>query len=253
MIRTWARFITRAAMLTIRSVMATLVLVRHGQASFGEAVYDRLSRKGEEQSRKLGEYWAREGVRFDVVYTGPRERQIHTAEIALSTMREHGASSPEPVVLAGLDEIGAEDVLKEHLPKLLLDHPEIARLFQAASARAGAFYEVFGAVSELWLRGDLQIPGLESWESFAERASRAFDEARTLATKGARVALFTSGGTIGASLQRILGTSPSVSLSLAQVVRNTALTEVLSSGNRLTLSTFNALPHLDDPSFVTYR
>ena len=34
--------------------MGTLVLVRHGQASFMAAEYDRLSPTGEAQARKLG-------------------------------------------------------------------------------------------------------------------------------------------------------------------------------------------------------
>ena len=39
--------------------MAELYLVRHGQASFGAADYDRLSERGEQQSVWLGEYFAR--------------------------------------------------------------------------------------------------------------------------------------------------------------------------------------------------
>ena len=33
-------------------------MVRHGQASFGQENYDRLSDKGILQMRALGEYWA---------------------------------------------------------------------------------------------------------------------------------------------------------------------------------------------------
>lgn len=179
---------------------------------------------------------------------------MHTARLVSEAMRDHGASLPEAVVLPELDEIGAEDVLKEHLPRILADYPEIGRMFGKARAFGKiSFYEIFGAISEMWLRGELRIPGLETWEAFADRVSRGFDKAREGAGQGGRIAVFTSGGTIGASMQRVLGTTPSVSLSLAQVVRNTSLTEVLYSRDRITLSTFNALPHLDDPSFITYR
>ena len=44
--------------------MAELVLVRHGQASFGAADYDKLSDLGWRQSRWLGEYFAERGITF---------------------------------------------------------------------------------------------------------------------------------------------------------------------------------------------
>ena len=40
--------------------MSVLTLVRHGQASFFAADYDRLSPAGEGQARHLGDYWARQ-------------------------------------------------------------------------------------------------------------------------------------------------------------------------------------------------
>jgi broad specificity phosphatase PhoE len=45
-------------------------MVRHGQASFGKANYDKLSEKGHEQCRILAEYMIRTGLSFDAVYTG---------------------------------------------------------------------------------------------------------------------------------------------------------------------------------------
>ena len=62
--------------------MSHLVLVRHGQASFLEKNYDRLSPKGEQQSLLLGEYWAQHKIVFEKVYSGPKIRQRETARIA---------------------------------------------------------------------------------------------------------------------------------------------------------------------------
>ncbi len=44
--------------------MALLFLVRHGQASFGQAHYDQLSDQGRQQARWLGEYFAGRGLKF---------------------------------------------------------------------------------------------------------------------------------------------------------------------------------------------
>ena len=48
--------------------MALIELVRHAQASFGSAHYDRLSELGRQQSRWLGAYFAARGLVF-----GPAE------------------------------------------------------------------------------------------------------------------------------------------------------------------------------------
>ena len=50
--------------------MSVVLLVRHGQASFGAEDYDRLSALGEEQSRLLGSSLAARGVRPEVVVRG---------------------------------------------------------------------------------------------------------------------------------------------------------------------------------------
>ena len=58
--------------------MGTLYLVRHGQASFGAADYDRLSALGERQSVRLGAYWRERGVVFNAVLTGTLRRHRQT-------------------------------------------------------------------------------------------------------------------------------------------------------------------------------
>ena len=58
--------------------MGNLYLVRHGQASFGEDDYDKLSALGHKQSVRLGEYFAARGVTFDAVITGTLRRHAET-------------------------------------------------------------------------------------------------------------------------------------------------------------------------------
>ena len=48
----------------------SLLLVRHGQASFGAADYDQLSERGQVQSRRLGDWLAQGGHRFEAVVVG---------------------------------------------------------------------------------------------------------------------------------------------------------------------------------------
>ena len=80
--------------------MTVLLLVRHGQASWGEADYDRLSPRGVEQSRLLGAALAGRAVRPDVVLRGSLRRHRQTADAAIE-----GAGWEVPVVEdAGWDE-----------------------------------------------------------------------------------------------------------------------------------------------------
>ena len=99
--------------------MSSLFLVRHGQASFLERNYDKLSAKGEEQSRMLGEYWAGLKFGFDRVYSGPRVRQRETARLVGEAYKRAGLPWPEPVVLPEFDEFQAEAVMERSLPELI--------------------------------------------------------------------------------------------------------------------------------------
>src|SRR6516162_5045187 len=111
--------------------MSRLFLVRHGQASFLERNYDKLSPLGERQGRILGEYWAGLGLCFDRVYSGPRVRQQATARIVGEVYRNAGVHWPEPVVLETFDEFQAEIVLERSLPALLERDSEIRRMHEA--------------------------------------------------------------------------------------------------------------------------
>src|SRR5438270_14034925 len=99
--------------------MSRLFLVRHGQASFLERNYDKLSAKGEEQSRMLGRYWAALNICFDRVYSGPRVRQRETARLVGEAYKAAGLPWPEPVVLDPFDEFQAEVVMERCLPELV--------------------------------------------------------------------------------------------------------------------------------------
>ena len=67
--------------------MGQLYLVRHGQASFGKANYDELSRLGEQQAYWLGEYFQSLSLNFDRVVTGTLQRQQDTAKHLLRGAR----------------------------------------------------------------------------------------------------------------------------------------------------------------------
>jgi broad specificity phosphatase PhoE len=221
--------------------MATLVLVRHGQASAGAADYDRLSPIGEAQARLLGEYWGRRRVAFDAVFTGPRVRHVRTTELALEGAAQHGVRWPAPVSIEDLDEMRPEGLIRK-LPELLASHPALRG---ADSPR-----RTFDALMGLWVRGEVDAPDVEPWPVFRDRVARGLEAAK-LAGKGKRVVAFTSGGPITAAMQIALASPSESTFQLLAAVRNASVSEFLYSGDRFGLSSFNAVPHLEEAAHLT--
>jgi broad specificity phosphatase PhoE len=229
--------------------MSRLILVRHAQASFLEPNYDKLCATGEVQARLLGEYWARRGVLFSRACSGPRVRQVQTARMVEEAYRKHGREFPDVAVMKEFDEYPAEAVLKLGLPQLLETSPEVHDLHRAFGCakdpdeRKRSFQQMFEAVIGMWVSGELVVDGVESWPHFCARVDRGITTIANSTTPAGDSVVFTSAGPVGVAMQR----------ALPWMSRNASFTEFLSSGSRFTLSTFNAHPHLEDESLLTYR
>lgn len=239
-------------------MMGVLTLVRHGQASFLEENYDKLSPLGEKQARILGEYWARRGVVFDCVYSGPHVRQIGTAEIVGQALREAGLPWPEPTLIEGLAEFPIEELAKTYLPQLMADDPELARLileFQNAPGRVEKEHylrEGLDILIDHWVEGRLDGDSLESWDAFMKRVESAVQE-MTTAHVGKQVVAFTSGGPTAVTTRYALGATTRAAMDLSWVVRNGSLTEFVFTEKRFTLNTFNDVHHFEDPELITHH
>jgi broad specificity phosphatase PhoE len=239
--------------------MSHIILVRHGQASFLEPDYDKLCANGEVQSQLLGEYWSRRGVVFDRAYSGPRVRQVETARIVAQAYRSASQHFPETTVMSEFDEYAAEAVMRQCLPQLLLVNAGINELHRAyqdsteSGDRRKTFQKLFEAVIAKWVAGETAAEGVETWDDFCLRVERGLAQvAREMPAAGSAV-VFTSAGPIGAAMRRALHLSDEDTLQLTWMSRNASFSGFLASGERFTLSTFNAHPHLDGDSLLTYR
>lgn len=239
--------------------MSRMFLVRHGQASFSEPNYDKLSATGEAQARLLGQYWVRHNVAFDSVCSGPRVRQGETARIVFEAYRDAGLEFPRPVVMQEFDEYQGDAVLERSLPGLIESNSAIReqhRAYQASgssSERRKHFQKLFEVVIAKWVNGEIPLDDVESWPEFCARVNRGLSEFISASGRGRQLAIFCSGGPIAVAMQRALNLSPGDTLRIAWMVRNCSYTEFLCSGDRFTLSTFNTFPHLDGTSLLTYR
>lgn len=239
--------------------MSRLFLIRHAQASFLEENYDKLSRLGEEQARLLGEYWAWQNLQFDRVGAGPRQRQIHTAKIVADEFRRASKPFPEIQSSAEFDEYDGENVLRRALPELLKKSQQARELYRpleeacSSSDRAKNFQRLFEWVITKWVGGELDVPGVETWPEFCARVNGGISQFVSQCGHGSTTAIFCSGGPIAVAVQRALHLTAQDTLRVMWMSRNASYTDFLFSGERFTLSGFNAFPHLDDPSLLTYR
>jgi broad specificity phosphatase PhoE len=240
--------------------MSTLLMVRHGQASFGEIDYDRLSDMGVAQSVLLGEYWLRRGQSFDALFTGAQKRQIDTLTALRGVYRKAGRDLPEPVVNEAFNEYDASGMLANFLPILLDEKPDLVETVNAAlntegdtTIRRKAFQDILAIVMNRWIAGEIDPKSVESWARFTRRVVQGVEEIMAAFPAGKTVAVFTSGGPISAVMQYALETSDRIALSLGWAVKNASINEFKYTGDLFSLTGFNMTPHFDEEMYVTYR
>jgi broad specificity phosphatase PhoE len=239
--------------------MGVLVLVRHGQATFHEEDYDKLSALGEEQCRRLGAFWVRHGITFDHVYSGPLARQRRSAEIVRDAYASAGAAFPEIAILPAIAEMPVEPLAKRFMPQLCMEDEQVLLLMQRFSEtedkreKEKTFQKAFEKLMLLWANEQYHDTEIETFAHFRDRVTSAYREILSAAKKGERIAAFTSGGPTAVAVNMALETSAEATLELVWQVRNTSTTEFLFTNGRFTLSTFNSVPHLSDPMLWTYR
>ncbi len=239
--------------------MSDLVLVRHGQASFFSDDYDLLSPLGELQSRTLGEYWLAREARFDEVYSGPLKRQLRTAELVGEVYRGAGRAWPDLKVLDELAEYDGDGVIRGLLPMLSSRDQRVQQLADAWQQAEGqkekyqTFHRMFMAVTDAWVKGEVETDAVESWRSFHDRVRRGLRQITSGESGGRRIAVFTSGGPISIAVQTAMQAPEALAIELNWRIRNCALNEIVFSKGKYTLDHFNGIPHLQDQKLWTYR
>lgn len=222
--------------------MSSILLVRHGQASFGAADYDVLSPTGHEQSRVLGAALAARGVTPDRVVVGEMRRHSETATSVL----EGAGWAADPVVDSGWNEFDHDQVLGVH------DEPTT---MEGESEKA-AFQRWFEEATRRWTSGEHEEAYDESFAAFTARVDAAMARlADSLPSRGTAVVL-TSGGSIAWTVASLLADDTAARtdlwLRLNPVSINTGTSTIVRGARGTTLVAFNAHDHLS-PDLLTYR
>jgi broad specificity phosphatase PhoE len=239
--------------------MGHLTLVRHGQARSFEKESDRLSAIGEEQARSLGRFWIRRETAFNEVYSGTLVRQRRTAEIVGECFIEAGLNWPEIQMTPELNEYDSDGIINRLVPAIAERDASFRQLLAAfeqnknTPERNRYFQRMFEVVTSTWLKGEIEVDGVESCATFHSRVRSTIKRIISAEGSGRRIAVFTSGGVIGLTVQTTLDAPDNKALEINWRVRNCSLTEFVFNMDRLSLDSFNTIPHLDDPALWTYR
>jgi broad specificity phosphatase PhoE len=241
--------------------LSLVYLIRHGQAGTRDD-YDSLSDLGREQSRRLGEYLAGQGIHFQQAYSGAMRRQRETAAEVAEAYRRAVVAFPRVQERAEWNEFDLEGVYRGIAPLLAAEDAEFRRdhesMLAAVHASAGdASADVHRRwspcdikVVEAWVHARYSYSG-ESWQAFCTRISSM--RASLNGTGEGNIAVFTSATPAGILAGLALDIEDDRIFRLAGVMYNSAFTTLRVRGNQIRLFSLNNVPHLPEPHLRTHR
>lgn len=222
--------------------MPQIVLVRHGQASFGGDDYDVLSDLGARQAQLARVALDARGITPTTVVSGSLRRQLGTA----AAWTEH------PTVDARWNEYDSADVLHAHgFPDGSLEHPEA--ITAGAGADSRRFQDVLDVALAAWIDAGAASTAAESWPAFRDRVTAALADVAAGLGAGQTALVATSGGVIAVAAMYLLDAPPAQFLAFNRVTANAGFTKIVVGRSGTTLLSFNEHAHLDAAGAVTYR
>lgn len=219
--------------------MTSVLLIRHGQASFGTDDYDRLSERGLRQAEITGRHLAAEGRRVARIVAGGLRRQRDTAHALADAFGFAGRVQEDP----RLDEFRSKPMFDAFLQAARARVPELGAPFEEIRSDGRLYGLALREVTALWTEGEAAYDG-ETWGDFDGRTRAALDEARDGVPAGEVVVVCTSGGVIGASVSRVLGTGGSGAMALSRQTLNAGISELRFGRTEAGLRGFNSVAHL---------
>ena len=215
--------------------MATIYLIRHGQASFGADDYDKLSELGCRQASVAGEYLAQCGISFDAIYSGNLLRQRETAQLA-------SASQPGQLELRidpRFNEIENDEQLKYLVPEVVKSNPAVQELIERGLSSSKDYQKVIKAVFNYWVSPQCADARVQSWQDYSQGVSQALHDVMVEQGSGKTVGIFTSGGTIATIVAQVLGLTGEQTYRFYEPIFNCSVTQLFYTGTRVSLSYFN--------------
>lgn len=208
--------------------MGEVYFIRHGQASFGAANYDKLSDLGHKQAEWLGAHLAETVGGFDQIISGNLRRHQETLAGILKSVN-HGDCQ--------------EDDRLNEMPYFDMERSYCAKTGEKMPSNVYDMERHFTRVMQAWEADEIPTPP-ERYDHFRDRIVDAFQAA---AQPEKRVLLVSSGGPIAVLMRHVLGLEMAAMSEIIIGTANASITRFSVRNDRLRLVQFNAVPHLEHP------
>jgi len=218
-----------------------IVLIRHGQASFGARDYDKLSALGHAQAKALGGVLKELDKKPDAAFVGAQVRHKETfAQIA-------GAIGLDPhraIIHEGFNEFPFDGLINARFKNEPLP--------TGAKDDRGAYFRMLKHTVLDWQEGRIDQPP-EHWSDFVARTDAALKAMRESGAE--RVIAITSGGPISQIVREALGLPPHMMIELQLQMKNCAMSRLIAGRSSVKVHSFNETPHInsrDTAHLATY-
>lgn len=230
--------------------MATIYLIRHGQAQFGMEDYDALSPVGIEQSKYLGEVLKQRGATVNSVYSGNMKRQVQTA---VHCIQDLGFTEDKIIKSEYWDEFNHREIFAKYDPRYE-DINQVRNDVILSSDPKQKIKEILTGAIGRWTAGKFDDYG-ESWKAFENRIQNGLNNITSVSKKEDHIFVFTSGGAISVVLQKVLNLSIEKTFELQLYTANASITKIKTSSVGLQLLSFNDHSHFEGEkkNWLTFR
>lgn len=205
-----------------------ILMVRHGQASYGAEDYDNLSPLGRQQSFWLGQHLNQLGFEPSLAIQGSLKRHAQTlAEISKSL----------PLVKQITDdafiEISMTNIVEGYRKKYsdLPDYENDINLMNRA----------MGMVLTAWIGNEFEADELP-WADFTAQVVKGLEN---LKSHGENILLITSGGTITAAVGAAQNLNAQAQVSMMLRIHNSSMTKLVRTPTNFELHSLNNVPHME--------
>lgn len=239
--------------------MTTLLFARHGQASFGQSNYDKLSSLGIKQASLLGAHYAASTRKIDAVLSGTLARQrdsaVHFLEAYNNGLNlEHPLTQSTPI--EHLNEFNHKDVFVKYDPSFASEKGIMTAIANAPTTKL-RLGELFNEAMLRWHSGEYDDDYIESWSQFNQRVQNALNEVIefTKSKEVETVLIFTSGGVIAALASGLLHQSSKTAYQINRTLINTGVTSIVLKEDKPRLLSLNEHSHLfkDGERYLTWH
>lgn len=229
--------------------MATIYIIRHGQASFGAQNYDQLSPIGYQQATHLGKHLKSLPLNIQEVVVGGMKRHLQTAENSLAELEYTGDKTFDIL----WNEFDHTNILARYNPEYG-DIEAIKRDIAHLPDPMKAFQKIFEQAIVRWASGQFPEEYGESWEDMVNRTVQGFDKIKERIQPGQSVLVYTSAGTISALLSRLMNLSVEDTFKLQWKIPNCSLTTIKIEDNSIHIPAVNDFHFFENyTELLTYR